>query len=99
MGRSGSGLRTYWRSASSSKVERASQIALSCLQARLRHAQPMRPAGQRGLFAHLLRGQQVLRGGFEIALFAEQFAETAIQIRRADGQRRLLFVASCSACR
>ena len=61
--------------------ERALPIPLNFSEARLRRGQPVRPAGQGSLLAQLLCDRQVLGSRCEVALFAEQLAQAAIQIR------------------
>jgi hypothetical protein len=65
--------------------ERAIQVSLRLFQARLGNAQAMRPIRRRGLLAQLLAGQQVLRGGFQVAPFNVKLTEAAIQVCRSEG--------------
>src|SRR3972149_5057197 len=63
----------------------ATQGSLRLFQARLGNAQAMRPIRRRGLLAQLLAGQQVLRGGFQVAPFNVKLTEAAIQVCRSEG--------------
>ena len=63
----------------------AIQVSPRFFQACLGNAQAIRPIRCGGLFAQLLAGQQVLRGGFQVAPFNVKLTQAVIQVCRSDG--------------